>query len=274
MKLKLLSALALLAAPLLVSLAAPARADVADRLYDFTDAFYLQNGVNPAAIAGRRQAVPPLAVQDTPIFAYQRDVRALLTFPSYDHSGKPWFFTVLGGLSAQGFTPDAAGRRARQIADRSIEYVFPARGADPLGLGGARQSVLLDMRHGYFSNNPLGLWLHVWVNYTPRAFSTRDGQKELSDLARKNGLALDGTPILRTTSEIDKLYKKGLVTKLVRPLNDPLRYAICPMIKDPRDGGIAPDQFLAITRKPDGTPVEPLFLREFESLQTTGDWAD
>ncbi|HTE20284.1 MAG TPA: hypothetical protein VK689_18110, partial [Armatimonadota bacterium] len=151
---------------------------------------------------------------------------------------------------------------------------FPVRGTDPLGLGAMRQSVILDMRNGYFSGNPLGLWIHVWVNYTDRAFNTLDGQRELSDLARRNGRALDGTPILRTQSDIDRLFSRGLITKLVRPLNDPLRYAICPVIKDPEDGGIAPDQFLAITRRADGTPVEPFFLRNFLSLQQTGEEAD
>ena len=34
----------------------------------------------------------------------------------------------------------------------------------------------------------------------------------------------------------------------------------------------ARDQFLAITLKADGTPVEPSFLENFESLRTTGDW--
>jgi hypothetical protein len=53
-----------------------------------------------------------------------------------------------------------------------------------------------------------------------------------------------------------------------------LRYAICPVIEDPTDGGIALDQFLALPLKPDGTPVEPDFLENFESLRTTGDWAD
>ena len=64
------------------------------------------------------------------------------------------------------FTNDAAGARARQIADASPEYIFPKLGTDPLGLGALRQSVLLDMRNGYFSNNPLGLWIHTWINYT------------------------------------------------------------------------------------------------------------
>lgn len=250
----------------------PARADVEDRLYDFTDTFYLRNGVNPAAIAGRRQAVLPLAVEDRPVQPYQRNVRSLLTLPAYDHSGNEWFFTVLGGLSANSFTANAAGVRARQIADRSIEYVFPARGTNPTGLGALRQSVLLDMRNGYFSNNPLGLWIHVWVNYTDRAFNTLAGRAELNEMARRNGLALDGTPIIRTVGDIDRLFSKGLVTKRTLPLSDPARYAVCPVIKDPTDGGIAVDQFLAITRKPDGTPVERYFLRSFESLRLTGDW--
>jgi hypothetical protein len=249
-----------------------AKADVEDRLYDFTDAYYLRNGVDPAAIGGRRQATPPLAVADTPPFAFQREVRALFTLPAYDHSGKPWYFTVLGGGSGTLFTNDAAGRRAMQIADRSAEYIFPQRGTNPTGLGALRQSVILDMRNGYFSNNPLGLWIHVWVNYTDRAFTTRDGQKELADLARKNGLALDGTPIIRTVSDIERLFKKGLVAKTTLPLTNPLRYAICPVIKDPTDGGIAADQFLAITVRTDGSPVEPAFLANFLSLQQTGDW--
>ena len=59
--------MALLGLPLL------ATAAVHDRLYDFTDAYYLQNGINPSAIDGRRQP-GPLAATDTPIFPYQRNV--------------------------------------------------------------------------------------------------------------------------------------------------------------------------------------------------------
>jgi hypothetical protein len=132
-KLLLLAVTALLAAPSLT------KADIEDRLYDFTDAYYQQNGINPAAIDGRRQ-VGPLAAADTPIFLYQRNVRALLTLPNYDHSGNAWFFTVLGGFNTSAFTADAAGQRARQIADSSVEYIFPRKGTDPIGLGALRQS--------------------------------------------------------------------------------------------------------------------------------------
>jgi hypothetical protein len=260
-----LLAMAVLAAPII------SRADVEDRLYDFTDAYYLENGVNPAMISGRIQP-GPIAVEDTPNFPFQRNVRALLTLPAYDHSGNINYFTVLGGLAATAFTADGAGREARAIADSFIEYVFPQKGTDPVGLGAFRQSVLLDMRNGYFSNDPLGIWLHVWVSFTDKALNTRAGQKALNDLGRKNGRDLDGTPILRSVGDIDSLFKKGYVTKTTRPVTDSLRYAICPVIEDPTDGGIAPDQFLGITLKDDGTPLEPAFLSNFESLRLTGDW--
>ena len=159
------------------------KAGVRDRLYDFTDAYYLQNGINPAAIDGRRQP-GPLAVTDTPNFPFQRNVRALLTLPNYDASGNEFFFTVLGGFSGSAFTGNAAGQRARQIAESYVEYVFPRRGTDPVGLGALRQSVMLDMRNGYFSNNPLGLWIHVWVSFTGAALNSADGQKAFEMISR------------------------------------------------------------------------------------------
>ncbi len=265
-------------AALLMLAAAPlvARADVRDRLYDFTDEFYRKNGVDPTKIAGRRQGIPPLGIIDAPLFSYQRNVRALLTLPAYNHSGSPVFWTVMGDFHHDGFTKNAAGQRARQIADNMIEYVFPTKDGNPVGLGNMRQSVILDMRNGYFSNNPLGLWLHVWISYTPRAFNTAEGRKMLADLQKKNGLALDGTPIIKTLSELDNLLSKGLAAKRLRNPDgsEGASYGICPVIKDPTDGGIATDQFLAYTRKADGSPLEPFFVRHFDSLRFTGDWAN
>jgi hypothetical protein len=100
--------MALLAAPSVTE------ADVEGRLYDFTDAYYLGNGVNPALIQGRMQP-GPTAVTDTPIFPFQRNVRALLTLPAYDHSGNINYFTVLGGISAGAFTLDAAGGKPARL---------------------------------------------------------------------------------------------------------------------------------------------------------------
>lgn len=257
-------------APILCLTASHARAGAMDRLFDFNDAYYLQNGVNPAAISGRRQPVAPNAVSDTPPLSTENNTRVLLTLPAYGASGEVEFFTVLGGGNTNLFTANAAGARARQIADTYREYVFPKKNGDPVALGTTRQSVILDTRNGYFSNDPLALWIHIWVAYTDKALNTAEGKKALADLAQKNGLDLDGTPIIATASDVDNLAAKGYVAFTTRALTDPLRYSICPVIKDPRKGGIAPDQFLRFAVKPDGKPLEPAFVAQFESLRTTG----
>lgn len=260
---KRLALVALLALPLL------AAASVLDRIYDFTDDYYRKNGVEPTKIGGRPQAPTANAAVTAPNYPYQRNVRILRTFVGYGSNGSPVFFTVHGGGGYDLFTNDAAGKKARQIADSFAEYIFPQRGANPVGIPNGRQSFIHQNNNGYFSKNPLGLWLHVWVNYTDKAFNSKDGQKMLADL-KKNGLALDGTPIIRTESEIENLYKKGFVTKLTT--QDASRYAICPEIKDPRGGGIAPDAFANFILKPNGTYLEPELVAAFEWLKNTGDW--
>src|SRR5262245_43875624 len=99
--------------------AATARADEADRNYDFTDAFYLRNGVNPAGLVNRRTGTDGLSVFDTPFFPTQRDVRVTLTLPAYSHSGDLRFWNVLGEFDVASFTNNAAGRAARTLAERS-----------------------------------------------------------------------------------------------------------------------------------------------------------
>src|SRR5215212_2231708 len=56
----------------------------------------------------------------------------------------------MGDLFVDGFTNDAAGQEAKQIAD--ILYVFPRRDQpNPVTLGANRQADIVDMRNGYFS---------------------------------------------------------------------------------------------------------------------------
>ena len=259
-----------LATSLLLIAPVIAAASVLDRLYDFTDAYYKANGIDASKLGGRKVAPSANAVVETPNFGYQKNVRIIGTTVGYSANGSPMFFAVLGGGGPEIFTNDAAGKKAKQIADSFPEYIFPKRGGNPVGIPGSRQAFLHDNSHGYFSNDPLGLWIHVWVNYTDKAFNTSDGKKALADLQKKNGLALDGTPIIKTTSEIDNLYSKGFVTKLTT--NDASRYAVCPEIRDPRDGGIAPDAFANFNKLPDGSYLEPDLVDAFNSLQKTGDW--
>lgn len=154
--------------------------------------------------------------------------------------------------------------------------MFPVRGGDPTGIGNNRQADLVDMRHGYFYDNPLGIWVHIFVNWTDRAFDTAAGRRELRELAQRDGCGLDGTPIIKTLSEVEDLTDDGYITQTKRPSSEPGRYFICPVNKDPRAGAIAPDAFLATVRRSDETPLpaERGFVADFESLRTTGDYAD
>jgi hypothetical protein len=245
--------------------------------FDFTDRFYKSQGVNPSRILGRVSGTDGISVVDDAPDAIHRDVRVKLTIPAYDHSGNLYFWVPTGSLNANGFTRDAAGQAARQLAEESRIFLFPKAGTDPLGLD-KRQEDVVDLRNGYFSNNPLGLWANVFVNFTSRAFDTAAGRAALADLADRNGVAADGTPVIRTASEIDSLTANGFVTQRRRPANGSAgpRWTICPVIEDPRDGAIAPDAFLAAVRLADGSvlPASQEFVTNFESLQATGDWAN
>ncbi|HVE58415.1 MAG TPA: hypothetical protein VNB22_16400 [Pyrinomonadaceae bacterium] len=252
-------------------------AGVQDRLFDFIDPYYYQNGVDASRIFGRRQVTGNgNSIFDTPNFWFQRNVRAQRLNPAYSDSGKPTFWAVMGDLNNEGFTLDGAGANAKVLANRYVLYVFPTRTGNPIGLGNNRQADIVDLSGGYFSNDPLGLWIHVWISYTDAAFNTRDGQKALADLQQKNGLALDGTPIIKTKSDLENLLSKGFAAKRFRNADgsEGPMYGICPVIKDPTNGGIAPNDTLGLVRKADGTPLEPELLRQFESLRTTGRWAN
>jgi hypothetical protein len=244
-------------------------------LFDFTDKFYKRNGIKVEALVGRRNGADGLSVVDNSPDRIHRDVRVTFTLPAYDLNGDTLFWTVNSDLAPNPFTNNKAGREARELAEESPVYVFPIRGGDPLGVGNNRQANMIDMRHGYFSNNPLGLWVHVFVNWTDAAFDTQAGRDALAELADRNGLALDGTPIIKTDSELKDLTEDGFVTQQKRPVTQQGRWFICPVFKDPRNGAIAPDAFLATVRQEDGTPLpaERHFVEDFESLQETGDWS-
>jgi hypothetical protein len=265
----------LLVALTLLSVTAVTRADNSRPPFDFANGFYRANGIQPEAIVNRRTGSDGLSVPDVAPDFTRRNVRVTITLSAYGDSGDIRFWNVFGEFNVNAFIPNAAGRNARTIAERSPIFVFPKRGGDRLALGNNRQSDMIDLRHGYFSNNPLGLWIIVFVNYTDRALNTTAGRAEVSRLASRNGRDLDGTAIIRTVSELDDFVGKGLVTRETRPLNGSRGevYSICPVIEDPRGGAIARDAFLVAPLRQDGTPLEPEFLQNFESLRLTGDWA-
>ena len=183
------------------------KADVEDRLYDFTDAYYLQNGVNPALIGGRMEAGTGIAGIDTPIFSYQRNVRALLTLSAYDHSSNINYFTVLGGSAR---TPSRLTQLDRMPARLRTASPIPVptsrHRSDWFHLSpiiGARHAERLLRQGSAWSLDSYG------VNFTPKALTTRAGKQFLNGLARQNGKSFDGTPIIATQSDIDSLLSKA-----------------------------------------------------------------
>jgi len=196
--------------------------------FDFADAFYLQNGINPATILDRVNGTCPLndmpacsVVDNSNTDPDRRNIRVLSTTGGFDHEGNPLYYNIFGMGMPNTFTNNAAGRQAMGIANFFSAYIFPKASGDPLSpsLSNRRQDNVFDTRNGYFEANRLGLWTAVFVSYTRAAFNTTKGRATLAQLAAKNGTNLDGTPMIRMAIEVDDLEKKGLVEEQTRALD-------------------------------------------------------
>jgi hypothetical protein len=187
--------------------------------FDFSDSFYLANGINPANILNRVNGTCPSndmpscsVVDNSNTDPNRRNIRVLSTTGGFDREGNPLYYNIFGMVMPSTFTNDAAGQKAMEIANSFEAYIFPKASGAPLSpaLSNRRQDNLFDTGHGYFVNNPLGLWSAVFVHYTPAAFDTAEGRKILATLAAQNGTDLDGTPIIQHVKEIDFLERMGL----------------------------------------------------------------
>ena len=186
--------------------------------FDFSDAHYLANGINPVNIVMHVNGSCPLSdkpscsvVDPSNTDPDRSNIRVRSTTGGFDREGNPLYYNIYGMVMPNTFTNDAAGASAMAIANSFEAYIFPKAAGNPLSpdLSNRRQDNLFDTGDGYFVANPLGLWSAVFVSYTPAAF-TPEGQKVLATLAAKNGTDLDGTPIIRHVKEIDFLERMGL----------------------------------------------------------------
>lgn len=221
-------ALGLLALVLGASAAIAVAQDTRQPPFDFSDAYYLANGINPANIIDRVDGTCPASdkpacsvVDNSNTDPNRRDIRVLSTTGGFDHEGNPLYYNIFGMVMPDTFTNDAAGEKAMEIANDFEAYIFPKASGDPLSpeLSNRRQDNVFVTKNGYFQRNPLGLWIAVFVSYTPAAFNTDDGRKTLATLAAQNGTDLDGTPIIRKAIEVDVLGRKGLVEEQTRALD-------------------------------------------------------
>lgn len=181
--------------------------------FDFSDNFYAQNGINPANLRNRVNGNDGVSMPDLTTDPSRRNVRVTETTGGFNNSGNLIYYNIFGMVMPDSFTDDEAGLRARQVANDFRAFIFPKRSGEPLSPAppNRRQDNVFDTRNGYFSNNPLGLWILVFVSYTDLALNTQEGQTALAELAAKNGLDLDGTPIVKSASDIDGLAAHGLV---------------------------------------------------------------
>jgi hypothetical protein len=197
--------------------------------FDFSDAYYLQNGINPANILNRVNGTCPAndmpscsVVDNSNTDPNRRNIRVLSTTGGFDINGNVLYYNIFGMVMPNTFTNDAAGQKAMQIANTFEAYIFPKASGDPLSpaVSNRRQDNVFATTKTYFTGgNPLGLWIAVFVSYTPAAFNTAAGQKALAKLAAKNGTDLDGTPVIQTPDELDDLEKKGFAVEQTRALD-------------------------------------------------------
>ena len=260
--------------------------DLGTSPFDFTDAVYRAQGVVPENIVlrvGDASRAGDFVVDNSNTDPNRRNIRAIESTPGTTGTSGLTYANIFGVLNSSGFEHDAAGNltargeAAFDTAEHFRVFIFPkaSNGSilDPF-LPNKRQDNVFDTRDGYFSNNPLGLWVAVWVVYLPKA-STASGRKELDPIAATNGRDLDGTPILTSPSQLDNLAAKGLIEFRTRPVNDPVfRWVICPIPDDPRDGFIRPDAFIRDVKRANGTPVFPALGNNFVCLKQTGDYCN
>ena len=258
--------------------------DLGTSPFDFSDATYRAHGIvagNIVLRVGTAARGGDFVVDNTNTDPRRTNVRTIETTPGTTGSSGLTYANIFGVLNSSSFERNAAGQltsrgqHAFDTAERFRVFIFPkaSNGSilDPF-LPNKRQDNLFDTRDGYFSNDPLGLWVAVWVVYTPKAF-TAAGRKELDPIAATNGRDLDGTAILTSPSQIDNLASKGFIELRTRPVDDPVfRWVICPIPEDPRDGFIRPDAFIRDVKRADGTAVFPALGRNFRCLQQSGDW--
>lgn len=242
--------------------------------FDFSDAFYTQNGIdinkiqnlgpdsrvgfseptrngpefgsNPALWNGQYNWIEDSSNTDATRGGTRGGIRVTQTTGGFDKDGNLIYYNIMAPVPDQTFfTPNAAGARAHDLANQFTAFIFPKQlknGAIKTDLcdisvapgspaaadcvvqapppGNRRQDNLFETKDTYFCGNLLGLWLLKFVVFTPAAFNTPEGQQALADLSAKNGINLDGTPIITTLAQIESLHKAGFV-QLPAPPDEP-----------------------------------------------------
>jgi len=199
--------------------------------FDFNDAFYTQNGIDPARLIVRvgtpNRPQNVWTVDNFNTDPTRNNIRTLETAAAFDINGNLNYFNVFAVLNVDAFLDNPAGVRARTIADSFRAIFFPktprlANGdPGPVSLGFAvetrRQDNAFETKDTYFCQNLLGFWVANFAIFTKKAFMPA-GKKILKTYSDRNGFDADGTPLLRTVTEVDELVAQGLIEIRQNPL--------------------------------------------------------
>ena len=249
--------------------------DTAINPHDFTDAYYLMNGINPKTIIDRRTGTDGLSVLSNSSNPFHTNVRIIATIPAYDQNGEMLFWYPLGELQDLNANDDQKAEQLREMAMRSPMYVFPDTTVIEFRtFANNRQAALMDNSWAATADrtvNPLGLRMVYIVHYTEKAFD-KESFEMMQYLRKKNGASANDTPIIRTLDDLRMLQKSEMVA-LDEMKTIGGKFVMGPVITDPTRGVIAPDAFLWMATKDDRhLPSEDLFVWQFHCLQKTGNW--
>jgi hypothetical protein len=182
--------------------------------FDFSDGFYVRNGLDPQLFDSRISPSSPNAAQGPSPDAFHNSTRIMEANGGFDAAGQLLYYPAPpANFSAQAFTPNAAGDHARDLANQFRAFIFPRADGDPLSPAppNRRHDNIFDTSSGYETANPLGLWRVTFPAYTLAAFNTQAGMDKLEEIRDRNGTDLDGTPVIKRLSEIQELESMGLL---------------------------------------------------------------
>ena len=204
--------------------------------FDFNDAFYRKNGIEPNNIIARVGTpgvrLPDWADDTSGTDPNRRPVRIRQITGGWDKDGNLIYYVVPGFITENTFSRDAFGnltpdgQKARNFAENFRAFLFPKTTRNPDGsiasvdlsvaLPNRRQDNIFETKDRYFCENVLGLWLIAFTIYTQAGYNAwvhpnDPNHATLQAIANSNGTDRDGTPILQRLSEIETLQSMGLV---------------------------------------------------------------
>lgn len=246
------------------------------RPFDFKDKYYASQGVSANMIIDRRNGTDGFSVLDHSGDQKHNEIRIIATRPAYGPEGEILFWNFYGKIYKDGFTPDAKGQVAYDMAHNFPIYTFPGESR----AGDDRQAPIIGLGEGYFEKNVLGLGVNMSVKFRNDISLTKMDISFLKELGNRNGMAADGMPIVRTAKELGQLQSRNLVTVSSGSTNaqqagdaerTPTTFFIGRVIQNPKYS-ITPDAFLVYTKNYNGEPLESelSFLKKFECLKMYG----